>query len=104
MDLDLLHEKIRECQLCDLTLNRIKAVPGEGPCPVEIMLVGEAPGREEDLTGRPFVGRAGRLLDVALEALRETLRTRRVSVDALWRFARICRVARVMRPYLEAMA
>jgi len=66
MDLDHLHEKIRVCQLCDLSLNRIKAVPGEGPCPVEIMLVGEAPGREEDLTGRPFVGRAGRLLDAAL--------------------------------------
>jgi uracil-DNA glycosylase len=66
MDLDHLHEKIRVCQLCDLSLNRINAVAGEGPCPVEIMLVGEAPGREEDLTGRPFVGRAGRLLDAAL--------------------------------------
>ncbi len=66
MDLDHLHEKIRVCQLCDLSLNRINAVPGEGPCPVEIMLVGEAPGREEDLRGRPFVGRAGRLLDAAL--------------------------------------
>ncbi|MCX6668442.1 MAG: uracil-DNA glycosylase [Methanothrix sp.] len=66
MDLDRLHEKIRLCQLCDLSLNRIKAVPGEGPCPAEIMLVGEAPGREEDLEGRPFVGRAGRLLDKAL--------------------------------------
>jgi len=43
-------------------------------------------------------------LDVALEALREALRTRRVSIDDLWRFARICRVAKVMRPYLEAMA
>jgi uracil-DNA glycosylase family 4 len=66
MELDHLHEKIRVCQLCDLSSNRIKAVPGEGPCPVEIMMVGEAPGREEDLTGKPFVGRAGRLLDVAL--------------------------------------
>jgi len=67
MDLDCLHEKIRHCQLCILSSNRIKAVPGEGPCPAEIMLVGEAPGREEDLEGRPFVGRAGRLLDKALE-------------------------------------
>jgi DNA polymerase len=66
MDLDRLHEKIHLCQLCDLSLNRIKAVSGEGPCPAEIMLVGEAPGREEDLAGRPFVGRAGRLLDKAL--------------------------------------
>ena len=36
------------------------------PCPARIMLIGEAPGREEDLTGRPFVGRAGKLLDQAL--------------------------------------
>lgn len=42
-------------------------------------------------------------LDVAREALREALRTRRTSVDELWHFAAICRVTRVMRPYLEAM-
>jgi predicted transcriptional regulator of viral defense system len=42
-------------------------------------------------------------LDVALEALRESLRAKRVTVDALWRFAKICRVANVMRPYLEAI-
>jgi predicted transcriptional regulator of viral defense system len=42
-------------------------------------------------------------LDVAREALRETLRARRTSVDELWRFAAICRVTHVMRPYLEAM-
>ena len=41
-------------------------MPGSGPAPADIMLVGEAPGREEDLTGKPFVGRAGRLLDEAL--------------------------------------
>jgi uracil-DNA glycosylase len=41
-------------------------VPGSGPSKAEIMLVGEAPGREEDLKGLPFVGRAGRLLDEAL--------------------------------------
>jgi predicted transcriptional regulator of viral defense system len=42
-------------------------------------------------------------LDVAREALRETLRSRRASVDELWRYAGIARVTRVMRPYLEAM-
>jgi uracil-DNA glycosylase len=66
MNLDLLHSKISLCRLCDLALGRTKAVPGEGPCPAGIMLVGEAPGAEEDLTGRPFVGRAGRLLDRSL--------------------------------------
>jgi len=42
-------------------------------------------------------------LDVALEALRETLRNRRATRDEIWRYAKICRVTRVMRPYLEAM-
>ena len=41
-------------------------------------------------------------LDVALEALRETLTTRKASADELWQFAKVCRVANVMRPYLEA--
>lgn len=41
---------------------------GEGPAPADAMLVGEQPGHEEDLDGRPFVGPAGRLLDRALEA------------------------------------
>lgn len=43
-------------------------------------------------------------LDVAIEALKDCLRTRRASVDDLWRFAAVCRVQRVMRPYLEALA
>jgi len=43
-------------------------------------------------------------LDVALEALREALRSRRASADDLWHFARICRVSRVMRPYLESLS
>ncbi len=43
-------------------------------------------------------------LDVALEALRECLRERKVTMDELWHYAQICRVANVMRPYLEAVA
>jgi len=43
-------------------------------------------------------------LDVALEALRESLRERRATVDELWKYATICRVTRIMRPYLEALA
>jgi uracil-DNA glycosylase len=66
IDLPTLHDKIRTCQLCPLSLGRKCAVPGCGPSPAEIMLVGEAPGREEDLKGLPFVGRAGKLLDKAL--------------------------------------
>ncbi|HSD56734.1 MAG TPA: uracil-DNA glycosylase [Methanotrichaceae archaeon] len=66
MKLEEIHKTIRSCPLCDLALSRTLAVPGEGPCPAEIMLVGEAPGAEEDLTGRPFGGRAGKLLTKAL--------------------------------------
>jgi predicted transcriptional regulator of viral defense system len=43
-------------------------------------------------------------LDVALEALKDYRRTSPAGMDELWRFAKICRVARVMRPYLEAMS
>ena len=43
-------------------------------------------------------------LDVAIEALRDGLRTRATSVDELWKYAQICRVTKVMRPYLEALA
>lgn len=42
-------------------------------------------------------------LDVALEALKETLSTRKATADELWRFAKVCRVSNVMRPYLEAL-
>lgn len=45
------------------------AVPGEGPFRAHVVLVGEGPGRSEDLVGRPFVGRAGRLLDSSLESV-----------------------------------
>jgi uracil-DNA glycosylase family 4 len=44
-------------------------VPGEGPADAEVMLVGEAPGRSEDQAGRPFCGKAGRLLDELLESV-----------------------------------
>ncbi len=67
IDLHHLEGQICTCHLCPLFEGRKLAVPGSGPAPADIMLVGEAPGKEEDLTGKPFVGRAGRLLDGALE-------------------------------------
>jgi uracil-DNA glycosylase len=66
MKLCTLHEMICACRLCDLSVSRTRAVPGAGPSPATIMLIGEAPGKEEDLTGMPFMGRAGKLLDNAL--------------------------------------
>src|ERR1700685_3961508 len=55
------------CHGCDLYKHAIQAVSGEGPEPSTIVFVGEQPGDEEDRTGRPFVGPAGRLFDRALE-------------------------------------
>jgi len=59
---------MQECRRCDLWQHATQAVPGEGPSHARIMLVGEQPGDEEDLRGRPFVGPAGRILDQCLEA------------------------------------
>lgn len=59
----------RECTRCDLSRGRHHLVFGEGNPNAALMLVGEAPGRDEDLQGRPFVGRAGQLLNrILLEA------------------------------------
>ena len=57
----------RKCKLCD---GRTKTVPGEGPATARLVVIGEGPGRTEDETGRPFVGRAGELLTKILEAIK----------------------------------
>ena len=56
-----------DCRACDLWEKGTQTVFGEGSRRVNVMFVGEQPGNEEDLTGRPFVGPAGRLFDNALE-------------------------------------
>src|SRR5580700_3188156 len=61
-------EDIQDCRRCGLWQRASQAVPGEGPSEARIMLVGEQPGDEEDVRGRPFVGPAGRILDQCLEA------------------------------------
>ncbi len=61
-------DSIRACTRCPLHRTRRQAVPGEGAARAAILLIGEAPGRDEDASGRPFVGRAGRILEAALEA------------------------------------
>jgi len=65
-----LDDIIRNCQKCSLAETRTKAVPGEGNLNAELMFVGEAPGRDEDLQGRPFVGKAGRLLTKIIHAMK----------------------------------
>lgn len=57
---------IDTCRRCALYKNATQAVPGEGPRAARLMLVGEVPGNDEDLKGKPFVGPAGRILDAAL--------------------------------------
>ena len=61
--------EVAACQKCPLAQTRTNTVPGEGSPTAEIMFVGEGPGREEDESGRPFVGRAGRFLDELIESL-----------------------------------
>jgi DNA polymerase len=60
-------EAAARCQACPLYRNASQTVFGEGPVSARLMLVGEQPGDQEDLQGRPFVGPAGQLLDGALE-------------------------------------
>ena len=65
--LEALRRRAAACVACPLHAHATQTVFGEGPAGAGLMLIGEQPGHEEDLTGRPFVGPAGRLLDAALE-------------------------------------
>lgn len=60
-------DEVKVCTRCPLSLARTLAVAGEGPPDARVVVVGEGPGRNEDLQGRPFVGAAGRQLEVLLE-------------------------------------
>ena len=68
-NLDELNSKIKDCTKCRLAKNRTKFVFGVGNPKAKVMFIGEAPGRDEDLQGEPFVGRAGQLLDKILAAI-----------------------------------
>ena len=64
--LDEIAAQIRACDRCRLCETRTNAVPGEGPADAAIMFIGEGPGANEDEQARPFVGRAGQLLNQLL--------------------------------------
>jgi DNA polymerase len=66
--LPALREAARECRACPLWKTGTQTVFGEGSTRARVLLVGEQPGDQEDLRGKPFVGPAGQLLDRALEA------------------------------------
>lgn len=69
MDWDTLEHTMAQCQACGLCQGRTQAVPGMGPRQARWMVVGEAPGEQEDQQGLPFVGPAGQLLDAMLAAM-----------------------------------
>ena len=68
-DLISFNDEIKNCLKCDLGKTRKKFVFGVGDFNASLLLVGEAPGEQEDLSGEPFVGRAGKLLDKMLSAI-----------------------------------
>jgi uracil-DNA glycosylase len=61
--LALVADEVRRCTKCPLSLTRTCAVPGEGPANAAVLIIGEGPGRNEDLQSRPFIGAAGKQLD-----------------------------------------
>jgi DNA polymerase len=68
-DLDAIAQMVAACTRCGLAHSRTNTVPGEGDPHAGFVVVGEAPGATEDETGRPFVGRAGQLLNDILKAI-----------------------------------
>lgn len=67
-EIEALRNKILNCRKCDLYKTRNHVIFGEGNLHAGILLIGEAPGRDEDIQGRPFVGLSGQLLDKILAA------------------------------------
>src|SRR5262249_52879532 len=62
-------DEVRGCRKCRLCEQRTHTVFGEGDAEAQLMFIGEGPGENEDQTGRPFVGRAGQLLDKMIAAM-----------------------------------
>lgn len=58
-----------QCQKCELAPTRTNVVVGSGPVPCNVMIIGEGPGEQEDLQGKPFIGKAGQLLTKILESV-----------------------------------
>jgi DNA polymerase len=96
--LQKLNKKIKRCKKCPLWKNTKNAVPGEGPTTARIMFVGEAPGREEDLSGRPFIGRAGKLLTQLME--KNGIKRERVFITSILK----CRPPKNRQPAGEEIA
>ncbi len=68
-DMDSMQQDCDQCDRCGLGATRTHAVVSRGNAQAKIMIIGEGPGENEDLTGQPFVGKAGQLLDRVLESV-----------------------------------
>jgi len=68
-ELEIIKQNVIKCTKCDLCKTRTNAVPGKGNFQSDVIFVGEAPGRNEDKNGEPFVGVAGKKLSIALEGV-----------------------------------
>ena len=66
---EVFHQQVASCAMCPLHQGIRHKVPGQGDVNAPLMFIGEGPGQQEDLTGRPFVGAAGQLLDKMLAAI-----------------------------------
>jgi len=66
-NLETVRQKVIECTKCDLCKTRTNSVPGKGNFNSDVIFVGEAPGKNEDLHGEPFIGVAGKRLSAALD-------------------------------------
>ena len=64
-----LEKQVKDCKKCKLCMNRTNVVFGVGNKSAKIMMIGEGPGADEDMQGKPFVGKAGQLMDKAFQAL-----------------------------------
>ena len=67
LSLEIIQQNVKTCKKCELCTTRKNAVPGIGNESADIVFVGEAPGKNEDLHGEPFIGTAGKRLDNALQ-------------------------------------
>ena len=64
-----LEEEVKKCKKCKLCQNRTNVVFGTGNKNAKLMFIGEGPGADEDIQGKPFVGKAGKLMNMAFEAI-----------------------------------
>lgn len=69
MELEQVRQQVLQCQKCDLYKTKKHYVFGEGSSSTKVMFIGEAPGANEDETGRPFVGRAGKVFEELLQSI-----------------------------------